>query len=34
MKAQWQMEKQVIQKIRELKEQLETARLEAEKAER
>lgn len=34
MKAQWQTEKQAIQKIRELKEQLETARLEAEKAER
>ncbi|MEK6577126.1 MAG: AAA family ATPase, partial [Nitrospirota bacterium] len=34
LKAQWQAEKEAIQKIRELKGQIETARAESEKAER
>jgi ATP-dependent Clp protease ATP-binding subunit ClpB len=34
MKAQWQAEKQAIQGVRELKERLEEARMEAERAER
>ena len=34
LKAQWQSEKEVIQKIRAIKEEIETARISAEKAER
>jgi ATP-dependent Clp protease ATP-binding subunit ClpB len=34
LKAQWQLEKEGIQKIRSVKEQIEQARIEAEKAER